>query len=102
MNEKVSIQIGNRKLAVEMEGLTPLEINALAQTVSDRIADVRAHNKNIADTSMITLLVALDLAAELEKERSAHDLTKRLLENKAESLSQSLRESLQAGAEPDA
>lgn len=102
MNEKVEVQIGTRRLVVEMEGLTPIEINALAQKVSERVVDLQSQNNKIADTSKIALLVALSFAAELDKERQAHDLTRRLLENKAESLSQSLRESLQAGSEPGA
>jgi len=99
MNEKVEVQIGTRRLVVEMEGWTPIEINALAQKVSERVVTMQNHNSSVADTSKIALLVALSFAAELDKERSAHDLTRRLLENKAESLSQSLRESLQAGAD---
>ena len=99
MNEKVEVQIGTRRLVVEMEGLTPIEINALAQKVTERVLDLQRQNNTVADTSKIALLVALSFAAELDKERSAHDTTRRLLENKAESLSQSLRESLQAGGE---
>lgn len=99
MNEKVEVQIGTRRLVVEMEGLTPIEINALAQKVAERVVDLQSQNNKVADTSKIALLVALSFAAELDKERSAHDLTRRLLENKAESLSQSLRESLQAGSD---
>ncbi|UPT73579.1 MAG: cell division protein ZapA [Elusimicrobiota bacterium] len=99
MNEKVEIQIGTRRLVVDMEGLTPIEINALAQKVSERVVDLQSQNNKVADTSKIALLVALSFAAELDKERQAHDLTRRLLENKAEALSQSLRESLQAGSD---
>lgn len=99
MNEKVEVQIGTRRLVVEMEGWTPIEINALAQKVSERVGQMQSHNTNVADTSKIALLVALSFAAELDRERSAHDMTRRLLENKAESLSQSLRESLQAGSD---
>ena len=35
MNEKVDVQIGTRRLVVEIEGLTPLEINNLARKVSE-------------------------------------------------------------------
>jgi cell division protein ZapA (FtsZ GTPase activity inhibitor) len=94
VNEKVEVQIGTRRLVVEMEGLTPIEINALAQKVSERVVDLQSQNNKVADTSKIALLVALSFAAELDKERSAHDLTRRLLENKAESLAESLRDSL--------
>lgn len=99
MNEKVEVVIGTRRLVVEMEGLTPIEINALAQKVAERVTDLQRQNSGVADTSKIALLVALSFAAELDKERQAHDMTRRVLENKAESLSQSLRESLQAGAD---
>jgi cell division protein ZapA (FtsZ GTPase activity inhibitor) len=100
MNEKVEVLIGSRRLVVEMEGLTPLEINGLAEKVAERMRDVQGANKNVADSSKLALLVALTFAAELDKERSAHRTTQQLLENKAESLSRSLRESLQAGSPP--
>ncbi|MEK7233452.1 MAG: cell division protein ZapA [Elusimicrobiota bacterium] len=100
MNDKVEVQIGTRRLIVEMEGWMPIEINALAQEVSERVIEMQRHNSNVADTSKIALLVALSFAAELNRERSAHNTTRRILENKAESLSQSLRESLQAGVDP--
>ena len=100
MNEKVQVQIGTRRLIVEMEGLTPLEIIALAQKVSERLGDMQSQNDKVADTSKIALLVALSFAAELDKERQAHDMTRRMIENTAESMSQSLRESLETGADP--
>ncbi len=98
MNEMIEVQIGTRRLVVEMENLTPIEINALAQKVSERLGEIQSQNEKVADTSKIALLVCLSFAAELDKERSAHELTRRLLENKAESLSQCLRESLKASA----
>jgi len=100
VNDKVEVQIGTRRLIVEIEGFMPMEINLLAQKVSERMAEIQGQHKNVADTSKIALLVALSFAAELEKERAAHDTTKRVLENKAEQLSESLRESLEAGAPP--
>ncbi|OGR96519.1 MAG: hypothetical protein A2V88_09720 [Elusimicrobia bacterium RBG_16_66_12] len=98
MNEKVEVQIGSRRLVVEMEGFIPMEISALAQKVTERMSELQGQHKNVADTSKIALLVALSFAAELEKERAAHGLTKRVMENKTEQLSQSLKESLEAGA----
>ena len=74
MNEKVEVQIGMRRLVVDIEGLTPIEINALAQKVSERVAELQVQNKNVADTSKIALLVALSFAAELDKERLAQRL----------------------------
>ena len=99
MNEKVEVQIGSRRLIVEMEGWTPIEINALAQKVSERVAEMQSNNSSVADTSKLALLVALSFAAELNRERAAHDMTRRLLENKAESLSESLRDSLKLNSD---
>lgn len=100
MNEKVEVQIGSRRLVVEMEGLTPLEINGLAEKVGERLRDIQGANKGVADSSKLALLAALSFVAELEKERAAHRTTQHMLENKADHLSRALRESLEAGAPP--
>ena len=102
MNEKVDVRIGNRTLVVEMEGLMPMEINALAQKVSERMSELQTQNSKVADTSKIALLVALSFAADYERERSAHERTRSMLDASAQRLSQSLRESLEAGAPPAA
>ena len=99
MNEKVEVQIGTRRLVIDMEGRTPIEISALAQKVSERVGELQSQNNKVADTSKIALLAALSFADELDKERSAHDMTRRMLENTAENMSQSLRESLQPSAD---
>ena len=100
MNEKVEVQIGSRRLVVEMEGLIPMEISALAQKVAERMAELQAQNNKVADTSKIALLVALSFAADYDRERRAHETTKNMLDTSAERLSKSLRESLEAGAPP--
>ncbi|HXT00931.1 MAG TPA: cell division protein ZapA [Elusimicrobiota bacterium] len=102
MNEKVEVQIGSRRLVVEMESLTPIEINALAQKVTERMNDLQQQNNKVADTSKIALLVALSFAAELDKETRAHETTRRMLENAADRFAQSLRESLDAGGAAEA
>ena len=73
MNEKVEVQIGSRHLVVEMEGLTPVEINTLAKKVAERMTDLQSQNKALADTSKVTLLVALSFAADVERQRYAND-----------------------------
>ncbi len=100
MNEKVEVQIGTRRLTVEMEGLTPLEINGLADKVGERLREIQGSNKGVADSSKLALLAALSFVAELEKERAAHQMTQNMLANKADNLSRALRESLDAGAPP--
>ena len=100
MNEKVEVQIGTRRLVVEMEGRTPIEINMLAQKVSERMAELQGQNKTVADTSKIALLVALSFADELDKEARQHETTRRMLENAAERITKSLSDSLDAGKSP--
>jgi cell division protein ZapA (FtsZ GTPase activity inhibitor) len=101
MNEKVEVQIGTRRFTVEIEELTPIEIVALAQKVSERMAEVRENNKETADSSKLALIVALSFAADLDKETRAHERTRHILINSADRLSQSLRESLDAGRPPE-
>jgi cell division protein ZapA (FtsZ GTPase activity inhibitor) len=97
MNDKVEVQIGSRRLTVVIEELTSLEINAIAQKVSERMLEIQKLHPNTADSSKIALLVAISFAADLDKEARAHEMTRRMLENSADRLSQSLRESLDAG-----
>jgi cell division protein ZapA (FtsZ GTPase activity inhibitor) len=95
MNEKVDIIIGKRKLTVEMEGLTELEIISLAEEVSEKLAEVSKHNDKIADTSKLAILTALELASDLRREREA-SLTARLVaERKIEELAATLKSSLE-------
>lgn len=100
MNEKVEVQIGTRRLTVEIEGLTPLEINGLADKVGERLREIQGANKGVADSSKLALLAALSFVAELEKEKAAHRTTQSMIENKTDRLSRALRESLEAGAPP--
>ena len=39
MNEKFDIEVYKRRLVIEMEGVTHLEINAMAQALTERMAD---------------------------------------------------------------
>ena len=100
MNEKVEVQIVARRLVVEMEDLTPIEINALAQRVSERLAELQSQNKAVADTSKLALLTALAFAADLERERAGAETLRRLVENRVDALSQPLRDALASLEEP--
>jgi cell division protein ZapA (FtsZ GTPase activity inhibitor) len=97
VNEKVEVQIGTRRLTVEIEELTPIEITVLAGRVNERMLEMQKQHPNTADSSKIALIVALSFAADLDKEARAHEMTRRMLENSADRLSQSLRDSLDAG-----
>lgn len=98
MNEKVDVEIGKRRLNVGIEGLTPLEIGALAKVVNDKIDEMARQNTNVVDTSKLALLAALDLAAELSRLQESSDTARRVLDNKIELMTEKLRESLNAAA----
>lgn len=99
MNEKVDIEIFKRRLTVEMEGLTPLEIGDLARRVNDKMSDISRRNPKIADSSKLAILTALELAAELYTLKQGKSNEDRALETKLEKLAHALRGSL-ASSEP--
>lgn len=96
MNDKVDIEIFRRKLTVEIEGLTPFEINAIAQKVHDKMDEMASQNTKIADSSKLAILAALSFAIELAKVNEARDTESRALEHKVEELTLSLQTALSA------
>jgi len=94
MNEKVEIEVFRRRLTIEVEGLNPLEINALAQKVHDRMSEISHQNKDIADSSKLAILAALHFAADLQQTRDARSTEQAALERKVEELSVALRAAL--------
>ncbi|OGS01447.1 MAG: hypothetical protein A3G41_01205 [Elusimicrobia bacterium RIFCSPLOWO2_12_FULL_59_9] len=96
MNEKVTIDIRGRQLTIDAEGLTPLEVNALADYVSERIQQVQHAHPATADTSKLALLAALDLADELFRLRKQFDSEKELSEQKVDDMIASLRSATDA------
>lgn len=96
MNEKVDIEVFRRKLTVEIEGMTPIEINALAQKVSDKMQEIADQNNKIADSSKLAILTALSFAIEHEKLKEAQDTQLRASEHKIEELTMLLQSALSA------
>lgn len=94
MNEKVEVEVFRRRLTIEMEGLNPLEINALAQRVHELMTQISEQNNKIADSSKLAILAALHFAAELQQTRDARSVEQSALERKIEELSLSLRAAL--------
>lgn len=94
MNDKVDIEIARRRLTVEIEGLTELEILTLAKTVNDKIQDISANNKNSPDTSKIAILAALEFAADLARVNGVHETARRVVERKIEEMTLSLKTTL--------
>lgn len=95
MNEKVSVRIAKRDLSIEMEGLTELEILALAKNVDDKIASV-SHAYKQVDSHKILILVALEYAADLTQARNTYETAKLVAEQKITQLALSLQSSLGA------
>ncbi len=99
MNEKIDIEIFRRKLTVGIEGLTPIEINALARTVEARMEQIFKENPLIADSSKIAILAALSFAMENFKKEEAVSAEARALENKVDHMHLSLQGALALGDE---
>ena len=91
MNEKIDVEISRRKLTVGVEGLTPIEVSALARIVEERMEQLFQENPNIADSSKIAILAALSFAIENFKNEQSRDAESRALENKVERMSLSLQ-----------
>lgn len=96
MNEKVDIEIFRRKLTVEMENLTPMEIASLARTVDEKMREISEHNPKIADSSKLATLAALAFAADLAKAKDARDTERLVIERKVDELNLALQTALAA------
>lgn len=102
MNDKVTVEIFGRRLTIEMEGLSQLEVNALAQMVDERMREVAASSK-IVDSSKLAILTALDIAAELQRMKSRMEDFDRVEESKVDRMLVALEKALEgAPAEPKA
>ena len=95
LTQKVDLVIrGLRFNGVEMEGLTGLEISALAGRVEEAMNEVAAKSK-IVDSAKLAVLAALDMAAKLQ-EAEAKSKDKALVdERKLEGMIVSLEKALE-------
>jgi len=66
IENETPVQIYRRNLRVAIEGLTQLEISAVANRVTAEMEKIEAETKT-ADTSKLAILAALSFAAELHK-----------------------------------
>ncbi len=97
MNEKVDVEIFRRRLTIEIEGLTPMEIQVMAQKVNDKLVEVEEKYPKIADSQKLAIIAILEMSVEQAKEREAHDTFTRAMEHKIEELTVSLQSALAAG-----
>jgi cell division protein ZapA (FtsZ GTPase activity inhibitor) len=65
-DDKIDIVINGRKMTIEMEGLSQLEVSRLANMVDERMQQI-AKDSKIVDSSKLAILAALDIAAELDR-----------------------------------
>lgn len=73
IEDETPVQVYRRNLSVAIEGLTPMEISAVASLVTTEMEKIESETKT-ADTSKLAILAALSFAAELHKlkQQSGH------------------------------
>ena len=95
LNEKIDIEIRRYKLTVEMEGLTQLEVNALAQMVSDKMVEIE-RDSNVVDSYKLALLTALEFAGEVSRQKVQQENRRLLEERKFDEMIVALQNGLEA------
>ncbi|MFA6091330.1 MAG: cell division protein ZapA [Elusimicrobiota bacterium] len=95
INEKVDVEVYGRKLRLEIEGLTQLEILGLAQQVTDKMKELERQTKTV-DSSKLAILTAIEFAADLQKLRSQTETFSRSEEKNVESMIVSLQSALES------
>ncbi len=93
MNEKIDIEVRKRKLTVELEGFTPLQVHEFARDVEERMLELEK-KWNVFDTQKLGILVALELAAEVGRLKEAQDNDARVVERKLEEMTLALQSAL--------
>lgn len=94
LNEKVDIEIRRYKLTVEMEGLTQLEVNSLAQMVSEKMTEIEK-DSNVVDTYKLALLTALEFAGEITRLKSQQDNQRMMEDRKLDEMIVAVQNSLE-------
>ena len=70
--ERLTVEILGRSYEIDAEGLTPIEANAIAQFVSERMKETQKQT-GVVDTSRLAVLTALNLADELTRLKAKQD-----------------------------
>lgn len=101
INDKVEIDVYGRKLTVEIEGLTQLEITSLARQLSERMSRISKESE-IVDSSKLAILTALETLAERARISTQEDNLRRAEERILEHAVSSLQNALADAQEPAA
>lgn len=93
IKEKTQVEIFGRTIELNTEGMTPIEANALAQFVSERMDELSRQNK-IVDTSKLAVLTALTFADELRRLQARYDEMSQTVSQRLENIKKTLEEAL--------
>lgn len=97
INERVDIEVYGRRLTVELEGLTQLEVHSMALELTQKMASL-AKETEIVDSSKLAILCALETLAQLRQLQAQHEGIKRGEERQLEQMIASLQGALSAAA----
>ena len=93
INEKIEIDVAGRKLTVEIEGITQLEMTSLAQRLTDKMAEI-SKESDIVDSSKLAILAALEFLAENSRINTQQDAVRRAEEKALEQIAVTLHNAL--------
>lgn len=96
LKDKADIVVGGLKLnGIEMEGLSALEINSIANIVSDRMERL-SKEYNIVDSRKLAIMAALEFAADLQRIQAAAMNVESVSETKLENMILALEKAMEA------
>jgi|SRR5581483_4815097 len=95
INEKIEIEVYRRKISVEVEGLTPLEIHSLADELTEKMEKV-AKESEIVDSSKLAILTALHVMAETSRLKAQYEAQRNAQERALDQMILQLENALQA------
>ncbi|MBI3550122.1 MAG: cell division protein ZapA [Elusimicrobia bacterium] len=98
LNEKVDLEVYGRRFTVEFEGITPIELPALAKDLTQRMEKI-AQETAIVDTSKLAILAALEVLVENSRLKAEKDLHKAAEERSLDQMTISLQNTLDSIAE---
>jgi cell division protein ZapA (FtsZ GTPase activity inhibitor) len=81
VKDTYEIEIRKRRLAVEVEGMTQMEVNVLAKEVENKMISIE-QKYDIVDASKLAILTALELSMELNQLRESVDIARDTAEKK--------------------
>lgn len=94
-NDKVDVEIYRRKFTIEMEGLTQLELNAVAEKVDGLMREIEKEQK-IYDSSKLAILAALEIAADLQRLQARMEDLEKTESHKIDDMTLQLEKSLES------